>query len=146
MTFRTIGLGFAYLIAFVIGSAAVHAIQAAQTVPLQRRGLPEVVLTGCIVQGSTPTTFIFDNARKDPNNAVEKGERYALTSTIEDVDLRTHLNHEVRITGEVDLRVSAMPVPDRGGSATQRAADERTLPRLNAKSLTMVSNRCPSAR
>ena len=112
-----------------------------------RQGLtpPDVTLTGCIVQGSTSTVFIFDNAKKDPNSALEKGARYLLTSVVEDVDLRTHLNHEVRIVAEVDLKVSAMPVREPAGSKPG-PGEERTLPRLNAKSLTMVSNTCSLVR
>ena len=110
---------------------------ARQETALQARVQPEVVLTGCVVQGASPTAFVFDNAKKDPS-APEKGERYLLTSTVETIDLRTHINHAVRITGEVDLRISAMPSRD--------ATDERTLPRLIVKSVTMVSDKCPSGK
>ncbi len=107
-----------------------------------RRVLPEEVLTGCIVQGSGPTVLIFDNAKKDPNSAGEKGERYVLTEAPKDVDLRKHLNHAMRITGEVDLKVSAMPDLDPVPSDPNRPVNERTLPRLIVRSVTMVSDKC----
>lgn len=130
-----------------LAAAATCASQAVRQPTVQQKvALPEVVLTGCIVQGASPTVFIFDNAKKDPNSALEKGERYLLNSVIEDVDLRTHLNHSVRITGEVDLRVSAMPVREPTGSNLPRPGEERTLPRLNAKRLTMVSDKCAMDR
>ncbi len=117
-----------------------------QDAVLQKRSMPEVVLTGCIAQGSSSSVFVFDNAKRDPNSALERGERYLLTSVVEDVDLRTHLNHEVRIAGEVDLRVSAMPDLDPVPSDPKRPVNERTLPRLIAKTITMVSNKCPSGK
>jgi hypothetical protein len=106
---------------------------------------PEVVLTGCIVQGSSPTVLIFDNATKDPKSAVEKGERYLLVSTVKEIDLRSHLNHDVRITGEIDMRVSAMPVREPLPGDPNRPADDRTLPRLVVKSVMMVSDKCSPA-
>ena len=107
-----------------------------------RRVAPEVELTGCIVQGSSPSLFIFDNAKKDPKSTPEKGERYLLSVKGEDLNLRAHLNHQVTVTGEVDLRVSAMPERRPSPSDPQGPAGERTLPRLIVKSVTMVSEKC----
>ena len=120
------------------------ATDATQEPVLQRRQAPEVALTGCIVPGSSPTVLIFDNAKEDPNSAAEKGARYLLASAVNDIDLRKHLNHAVRITAEVDMRVSAMPV--REPSDPKDPSNERTLPRLIVKSVTMVSERCPPVR
>ena len=125
----------AVMLAVMSGSVAAAAHQE----PV-RRVPSEVVLTGCIVQGSSPSLFIFDNAKKDPTSEVEKGNRYLLTFTVE--DLRAHLNHQVRVTAEVDLRVSAMPERRPTPSDPPGAAGERTLPRLIVKSVTMVSDRC----
>ena len=135
----------AAVLAITLGTAAIQASQA--TVP-QKQMPPEVVLTGCIVQGSSPTVFVFDNAKKDPNNATEKGVRYLLASAVEDVDLRTHLNHEVRIVGEVDVKVSADPVtaPPVPPVPPVPPDPEKNLPKLTAKSVTMVSDTCPLVR
>lgn len=144
---------FAAAVAIALGTAAIEARQATTQTTPQKKTPPEVTLTGCIVQGSGPTVFIFDNARKDPDNAVEKGVRYIVVSAAEDLDLRAHLNHQVRIVGEVDLKVatttttpatppSTPPVPP----DPQRPADERTLPKLSAKSVTMVSDTCSLVR
>jgi hypothetical protein len=137
----------AAVLAITLGTAAAQATQTAQTTQAapttqepQKQMPPEVTLTGCVVQGSSPTVFILDNAKKDPASTTEKGVRYVLASAVEDVDLRTHLNHEVRIVGEVDIKVSADPVtppvppvpPD----------PEKNLPKLKAKSVTMVSDTC----
>lgn len=130
------------VISVMLGTVAARASQD----PVQRRAIPEAVLTGCVVQGSSSTLFILDNAKKDPNSAVEKGERYLLSSSVKDVDLRTHLNHEVRITGEVDLRVSAIPSREPVSSDPKRPANERTLPRLIARTITLVSDKCPAGK
>jgi hypothetical protein len=131
-----------------IAAVAVLLAVVSRTVPVEahqepvRRVAPEVELTGCIVQGSSSAVFIFDNAKTDPTSALEKGERYLLTSLIDDLNLRSHLNHQVRITGEVDLRVSAMPERRPAPSDPKGAVNEHTLPRLIVKSVTMVSDKC----
>ena len=143
----------AAVLAITLGTAATQASQTTQATPPtqatdQKKQPPEVILTGCIVQGSSPTVFIFDNAKKDPNNATEKGVRYLLASVVEDVDLRTHLNHEVRIVGEVDVKVSADPVtaPPVPPVPPVPPDPEKTLPKLTAKSVTMVSDTCQIVR
>ena len=147
---------FAAVLAITLGTAATQATpQTPQAPPApvpqatdQQKQPPEVILTGCIVQGSSPTVFIFDNAKKDPSNATEKGVRYFLASAVEDVDLRTHLNHEVRIVGEVDVKVSADPVtaPPVPPVPPPPTDPERLLPKLTAKSVTMVSDTCQMVR
>ena len=141
----------AAVLAITLGTAATQAIQTTQAPPAtqatepQKQTPPEVTLTGCVVQGSSPTVFIFDNAKKDPASATEKGVKYLLASAVEDVDLRTHLNHEVRIVGEVDIKVSADPVTPPAVPPVP-PDPEKNLPKLKAKSLTMVSDTCPALR
>ena len=132
------------VLAATFDAAASQAVQATQPPVAVRQTNPDVVLTGCVVQGSSSTVFIFDRAKKEPNSAVEKGARYLLTSVVEDIDLRTHLNHEVRITGVMDLRVSALPDREPVTADAKNAVNERTLPRFVAKSITMVSDKCPT--
>jgi hypothetical protein len=140
-------------VALTLGTAAPQAAQTSQATPPaqaapQKQVPPEVVLTGCIVQGSSPTVFILDNAKKEPDNANEKGVKYLLASAVEDVDLRTHLNHQVRITGEVDVKVSADPVtaPPVPPTPPPPTDPEKVLPKLTAKSVTMVSDTCATVR
>lgn len=142
-TITAFGAAIAITLAATAGTQAqqVSVPQSApQNVP-QRRTPAEVILTGCIVQGSTPTVFLFD-AKKDPASAVEKAERYLLIPAAEDLVLRPHLNHVVRITGEFEMKVSAMPVSPAMRPTPAQPGDERTMQRLNAKSLTMVSDKC----
>ena len=100
------------------------------------------------VQGSSPTVFIFENAKVNPSDANEKGVKFLLASVIEDVDLRAHLNHQVRITGEVDVKASTDPVvvPPVPPVPPPPTDPEKALPKLKAKSVTMVSDTCQTGR
>jgi hypothetical protein len=55
-------------------------------------------LTGCLVQGSTPSTFILENARTATDSATSKGKSYIITA-VAGTDLKQHLNHQIRVTG-----------------------------------------------
>ena len=103
----------------------------------QKPATQELVLTGCLVQGSTPATFIFDNAKKDPKSPTEKAVKYIVVAGAEDLNFRPHLNHEVRITGVWDGRTAP---------ATGKV-EEKDLPRFTAKNVTMIADTCtPLAR
>jgi hypothetical protein len=94
-------------------------------------------LTGCLTQGSGPTVFILENARVgDDMNATPAS--YLVVVENSSVNLSDQLNHEVRITGTREKK--AQPA----ASAGQKPA-EKDIPRLTAKSLTSVSDRCTTA-
>lgn len=105
---------------------------ASQQTP-QKPAVPEITLTGCLVQGSTPAVFIFENARKDPKSTTEPAVKYVVLASTEDLNLRSHLNHEVRISGLPDGKIAP---------PTTQKVDEKDLPRLSAKSVTMVADTC----
>ena len=109
--------------------------QTPPTPPQTPQTIADTTLTGCLIQGSGPTVFIVDNAKADPKSTTEKGARYIVIASAEDLNLRQHLNHEVRITGKVD---GTVPV-----AGTK--VEEKDLPKLNAKAVVMVSNTCPVA-
>lgn len=106
---------------------------ATQTVP-QQSPKPDVTLTGCVIQGSSPAIFLFDNARKNPKDKTEKGTRYVIVAVGEDMPLRSNLNHEVELVGQAEVKT----VP-------AGKVEEKDLPRFSAKSLTLVSNTCSPA-
>ena len=106
------------------------------TPPAQEQKAPDVVLTGCLVQGSAPTIFVFENAKKDAKSDTEKGVSYIIVASSPDLNLRTHLNHEVTITGQSDGKTAP---------ATGSKFEEKDLPKLTAKNVTMVSNTCAVA-
>ena len=98
----------------------------------------DVTLTGCLIQGSGPTVFVLDNAKLSPSESTEKGKAYMLASATEDLNFKAHLNHEVTITGSADSKVAAMPKPG-------QKSDDKDLPKLTAKSVTMISDKCTAA-
>src|SRR6187200_2100221 len=55
-----------FAVCLSVGAGA-SAMQQQQTPPdPQKPPTQEITLTGCLIQGTTPTVFIFDKARKDP--------------------------------------------------------------------------------
>jgi hypothetical protein len=99
----------------------------------------DITLTGCVIQGSGPTVFLLDNARVNTQDPSEKGRTFVITPATEDLNLSTHLDHEVTITGKAEDKVP--PVPPAG----QKVA-EKDLPKLQAGSLTMVADRCTGVK
>ena len=104
----------------------------------QQQKMPDVVLTGCLVQGSTPSVFLFQNVRRDPKSTTEPAVKYVVVASTEDLNLRTHLNHEVQITGLSEVGKVAPP--------TTQKVEEKDLPRFSAKAVTMVADTCGSSR
>ena len=93
-----------------------------------------MTLTGCLIQGSSPAVFIFENAKKDSKSTSEKGVSYIVVATAADMNLRDHLNHQVEIKGKPETK--AAPVTGTG------KVEEKDLPKLTAKTVTLVSNTC----
>jgi hypothetical protein len=133
----------AAVLAITLGTAAAQATQTVQTAPAVQapdsQKSSDVTVTGCVIQGSSPTVFILDNAKKDPASTTEKGLRFILAAKDDDVDLRTNLNKEVRVVGEIDAKVSDDP-------PTVPPDPEKTLPKFKAKTVTMVADTCTAGR
>lgn len=104
-----------------------------QTPPQTTAKPMEVTLVGCVVRGSAPKTFLFENA-VDPAKQGDKGRKF-LIITAADVDLTPHLNHKIQLVGLADTKVVA-PVPP----ATTVA--DKDLPTFTAKTVTMVADTC----
>jgi hypothetical protein len=112
-----------------------------RTVPETKPGqTADIVLTGCLIQGTGPAVFILDNAKLSANDPAEHAQSYVLASSAEDVNFKGHLNHEVTITGSTMAAVKGAQPP------AGKTVEEKDLPQLTAKSLTMVSDRCLSTR
>src|SRR5689334_17936220 len=128
-------LGVCTLVASLsAGQATSQQQQAAPPTPPavdQQKATADVTLTGCLVQGSTPAVFIFENVRKDPSNKEEAAVKYIVSAGTEDLNLRNHLNHQVRISGAPDGKVAP---------PTASKVEEKDLPKLSAKSITMVAD------
>jgi len=125
------------VLASVMAASALIAAQSGTT-PAQSgtaKASPDITVTGCLTQGSSPEVFILDNARQKPDDKTEKGQSYVIVAAAEDLPLAANLNHEVSATGAADAKVTT-PAP-----AGQKAT-EKDMPRFSAKSLTLVADRC----
>ena len=110
----------------------------AQNPPQQAQKAAETVITGCVIQGSSPTVFVLETARVNPQDKNEKVKTYLLVAGTEDLKFNDHLNHEVRVTGVAEAKT--IPTPPAG----QKVA-EKDLPKLTAQSVTMVADRCTTS-
>jgi hypothetical protein len=130
----TIALAASVLSAPLFAAAQTQQPPTPQTTPQQQtQKAPDVTLTGCLVQGSAPNVFVFQDAKMDPKSATEKGAKYVVVAGTEDLMLREHLNHEIRITGQAEKKT------------VTAQTEEKDLPKLTAKSVTLVSNTCATA-
>jgi len=69
---------------------------------------------------------------------------YILSSSAEDLNFKSHLNHEVTVTGSADQKMGASASST---TASTQVSEEKDMPKLTAKSITMVSDRCtPSSK
>ncbi len=93
----------------------------------------EVTLVGCVVRGSAPKTYVFENA-VDPAKKEDKGRKFLLIAAT-DMDLTPHVNHKIQLVGLADTKVVA-PVPP----ATVVA--DKDLPTFTIKTVTHVADTC----
>jgi hypothetical protein len=126
--------------ASVLAASALIAAQSGTTPPQSAtaKASPDVTVTGCLTQGSSPAVFILDNARQKPDDQTEKGQSYVLVSAAEDLPLAANLNHEVSVTGSGDAKATTPP------PAGQKVS-EKDMPRFSAKNITLVADRCTAA-
>jgi hypothetical protein len=129
-----------HVLSAIVASVFATGLVAAQGTqqPPQTQKAPEATITGCVIQGSSPTVFILESARLNPQDQNEKVKTYVLVSGTEDLKFVAHLNHEVRVTGVAESKTP--PVP----AAGQKVA-EKDLPKLTAQSVTMVADRCTTS-
>lgn len=110
--------------------------QSGQQQPQPQQEKPkDVTVTGCVIQGSSPSVFLLDAARFNPQSKEEKARTYLIVAGTEDLMLSNHLNKEVTITGEAELKTP--PTPPAG-----QKVQERDLPKVTAKAVSVVADRC----
>lgn len=102
----------------------------------------DVTLTGCLVQGSSPSVFILENAKMSTASASDKGKSYVVV-VAGAADLKPHLDHQVRIVGGEIAAASSSSAPSAASSSDKRN-EEASFPKLNARTVTMVANTCPA--
>lgn len=137
MNRQTIGVFASMFVAAALITTQVSAqagqAQAGQAQEAQAQKPAEVTLTGCLIQGSTPTTFVLDKAKKDPASRTEVAQSFIVISKVEDMDLTRFLNHQVRITGTAaEAKAPANPPA------------EKDLPKLTASAVVNVADTCAS--
>ena len=136
------------VLSVIVASVFATALVAAQGAGAQQPPQPqpqgqaqkaaETVITGCVIQGSSPTVFILETARLNPQDRNEKVKTFLLVAGTEDLKLKDHLNHEVRVTGLAEAKT--IPTPPAG-----QKVPEKDLPKLTAQSVTMVADRCTTS-
>ena len=107
----------------------------------------DVTLTGCLVQGSSPTVFVIENAKTGTASPSDKGKSYVLTvAPSATVDLRSQLNHQVRIVGLSDDKSAVIVTPPAAGapSATTTVVkvEEKDMPKFTTRTISRISDTC----
>jgi hypothetical protein len=97
----------------------------------------DVTVTGCVIAGTDPKTFLLDNARMNPKDSREVAKKYLLTSEVEDISMKDLVNHEVTATGVVVARSDVRPLPN--------PPTDKDLPVITAKSIATIADRCINA-
>jgi hypothetical protein len=123
--------------AIALAFAAVADQATASPIDQQLPKTIDVTVTGCLVQGMDPKTFLLDGARLNPKDSKEAAKRYLLASEVEDMPMKDLVNHEVTATGVVVSRSDVRPLPN--------PPNDKDLPVLTAKSIASIADRCVTA-
>jgi len=100
----------------------------------------DVTLTGCLVQGSTSTVYVLENARVGDDKSSNPEMYVVIADSSAGLDLANQINHEVRVTGSKENK--AQPT----ASTTGQKPPEKDLPKLTAKSIASIADRCTSPK
>jgi hypothetical protein len=144
MTRSLLGLAGALVVAgSIVTTAAQNPPPPPQTQPpttADQTKDKDVTITGCLTQGSSPTSFILNNARLSTDDKSKPGKTYQVIadSSAKGVDLKTHVGHEISLVGAAEMKAAPVPAPG-------QKIDDKDWPKLNAKTLSMISDRCTSA-
>src|SRR4051812_21771486 len=133
---QLIGLATGILAATALVAAQQATVGTATTQDPQKA--PDVVITGCLTQGSGPTVFILNEANTNPQHAKERVRTFVVGPNAEDLGLTQQVNHKVTITGVAEDKAPATP-------AAGQKVIEKDLPKLRAKSLTSLADSCSTA-
>src|SRR5262245_3715853 len=108
--------------------------------PASQDKTSDITVTGCLIQGSSPSVFVLEDAKMSTAAATDKGKSYVVVVT-GSADLKPHLNHQVRIVG---AEGAASAASGAAAPASAGKSEEASFPRLNARTVTMVANTCPA--
>jgi uncharacterized protein YdeI (BOF family) len=122
----------------------------------------DITLTGCLVQGSSPSVFILEDARPSTQASSESGKSYIVTAIDSGLDIKGNLNHRVTIVGASPMVVAArggaevaVGAPAPGSSARVEVekdddkvtvkVEEKDMPKLVARTVMSISTSCTPA-
>jgi hypothetical protein len=98
----------------------------------------EISITGCLVQGSTPTVFILENAKVSATST-DKPQSWVLeVAPGTKIEFQPELNHQVTIMGIAENRAGATVV------VGQKVAEKDML-KFTARTIVKVADTCPAA-
>jgi hypothetical protein len=99
----------------------------------------DTTLKGCLIQGSSPTTFILDNATPETAAAGAKGQRFVVEISAQPDQIKSILNSHVQIVGTADSKAAASAAP-----SDDKKKDDDVLPKFTAKRITRIAATCPA--
>ena len=105
----------------------------------------QMILTGCLVQGSSPTVFILEDARLRTGDRADKATSYIVVASGGSIDLKSQLNHQVSVAVPSDTKLVVETVPSaRPDAAANKALkmDEKDMVKITARSLSRVADTC----
>jgi hypothetical protein len=85
-------------------------------------------LKGCFIQGSSPNSFVLENATLSTDAAGAKGKSYAVEISAPPDQIKSILNSHVQIVGK----------------AEKESGDDKDMPKLTAKRITRLGATCPA--
>lgn len=112
--------------------------QSNPTTPQEQKAA-DVTLVGCVVQGTSASVFVFENA-VDPSKKDDTPRTLKLASSGEELDFQSHLNHKVQLVGTLTPPTPPTP-PVKAGEKVA----EKDLQVFTVKTVTPVATTCSAA-
>jgi hypothetical protein len=145
-----ITLALPLVLVFAIGAGAQSNAQTND----QSKSDKTVTLTGCLMAGTGPGTYILQNATMQQSATRQKGKgskapgemaraesSYLLVPQGAKLDLQSHVGHKVSVTGKIEGPGSGSN--QSSSSQSSQAQPESNMARFDVSSLKHVSNTCP---
>jgi hypothetical protein len=123
----------------------------AQSMAVEQKAVPEPTeATGCLRAGMAANTFVLMSGGAQPGQG-EESATYQLTG--HDVDLRSYVGQEVKVSGlvraESEVASNSAPVEEKAkgtaGTPTVETASELTVKQMTVDSVSPTGGRCAPA-
>ena len=93
----------------------------------------DTTLKGCLIQGSSPNSFVLENAKLSTDAADAKGKSYAVEIQAAPDQIKSIVNTHVQIVGKAEKSDSAS------------SDDKKDMPKLTAKRISRIAATCPAS-